>query len=65
MGGVLVDVQRDRAIRNFQSIGLSDADTLIDSYHHKGIFYDFEKGVIDTAEFCRLLSEIYRQIHPE
>jgi len=57
MGGVLVDVQRDRAIRNFKAIGVSDADKLIDMYHHKGLFFDFENGDIDTAEFCRLLSQ--------
>ena len=55
MGGVIVDVQRDRAISNFKAIGVSDADELISAYHHKGIFIEFENGNIDTAEFCRLL----------
>ena len=57
MGGVLVDVQRARAIRNFKAIGVSDADKLIDMYYHKGLFFNFENGDIDTAGFCRLLSE--------
>ena len=57
MGGVLVDVRRDRAVRNFKAIGVSDADKLIDPCHHKGLFFDFENGDIDTAEFCRLLCE--------
>ena len=55
MGGVIVDVHRDRAIRNFNAIGVDDADQLIDSYHHKGIFFDIENGDIDADEFCRLL----------
>ena len=55
MGGVIVDVHRDRAIRNFKAIGVSDADQLIDSYHHKGIFFDIENGDIDADEFCRQL----------
>lgn len=55
MGGVLVDVHRERAIESFKSIGVTDADQLIDSYHHKGIFLDIENGEIDTKEFCRLL----------
>lgn len=57
MGGVLVDVHRERAIREFKKIGVSDADQLIDSYHHKGLFLDIENGDIDTEEFCRLLSK--------
>ena len=57
MGGVIVDLQRDRATRNFKAIGVSDADQLIGSYHHEGIFIDFENGNIDTDEFCRLLCE--------
>ena len=57
MGGVLVDLHRERSIAHFQSIGVEDADTLIDYYHHKGLFLDFESGVVDTGEFGRLLSE--------
>ena len=55
MGGVIVDVHRDRAIRNFITIGIDDADQLIDSFRHKGIFFDIENGDIDAEEFCRLL----------
>ena len=55
MGGVIVDVHRDRAVRHFHEIGVIDADILIDASHHKGIFIDFESGSIDTEEFCRLL----------
>jgi putative hydrolase of the HAD superfamily len=57
MGGVLVDVRRDEAIRRFQAIGVADADQLIDSYHHSGIFLDIETGDIDGDTFCRLLCE--------
>lgn len=57
MGGVLVDVRRERAIAAFKAIGVTDADCLIDSYHHKGIFLDIENGAVDTDAFCRLLSE--------
>jgi putative hydrolase of the HAD superfamily len=57
MGGVLVDVHRERAIRKFREIGVSDADQLIDPCRHKGLFLDLENGDIDTEGFCRLLSE--------
>jgi len=55
MGGVIVDLYRDRATRNFKAIGVGDADELISDYRHKGIFIDFENGNINTREFCRLL----------
>lgn len=57
MGGVLVDVHRERAIAAFKAIGVTDADNLIDSYHHKGIFLDIESGAIDADTFRRLLSK--------
>jgi putative hydrolase of the HAD superfamily len=57
MGGVLVDVHRDEAVRQFQAIGVADADRLIDSSHHSGIFLDIESGDIDADTFCRLLCE--------
>ena len=57
MGGVLVDVRRTEAVRQFQALGVADADELIDSSHHKGIFRDIESGAIDSDTFCRLLCE--------
>lgn len=57
MGGVLVDVHRERAIRKFREIGVSDADRFIDSYHHKGLFLDIENGDINAEDFGRLLSK--------
>jgi len=57
MGGVIVDIQRDRAIRNFHALGLVDAEYFVDDYHHKGIFIAFENGDVDCDEFCRLLSQ--------
>lgn len=66
MGGVIVDVHRNRAVQNFKAIGVEDADKLIDSYHHKGIFIDIENGNINTEEFCRLLCEhTGKNISPE
>jgi putative hydrolase of the HAD superfamily len=57
MGGVLVDVHREEAVRQFQAIGVTDADRLIDASCHSGIFLDIESGAIDTETFCRLLCE--------
>lgn len=57
MGGVIVDIHRNRAVEKFKAIGVSDADKLIDAYHHKGIYHAIENGRIDATEFCRLLCE--------
>ena len=65
MGGVIVEVQRERAIQSFKAIGLSDAEKFIDDYHHKGIFIAFENGDIDCNEFCRLLCQYIGKNVPE
>ena len=57
MGGVIVDVHYDRSIQYFQAIGVNDADQHIGACHHKGLYFAFENGDIDTAEFCRLLCD--------
>ena len=65
MGGVIVEVQRARAIQSFKALGLSDAEKFIDDYHHKGIFIAFENGDIDCHEFCRLLCQYMGKNVPE
>ena len=56
MGGVIVDVHREEAIRQFKAIGVADADQLIDANNHQGLFLAFENGDIDAEEFRRQLS---------
>lgn len=57
MGGVLVDLSRERAVRRFEALGVSDAAELIDVYNHNGLFGSLENGDITTETFCRQLSE--------
>ena len=57
MGGVIVDVHLDEAVRQFKAIGVTDAERQIDSNNHKGFFLDFENGDIDSETFRRRLSE--------
>jgi len=56
MGGVIVDVHREEAIRQFKAIGVGDADQLIDANNHQGLFLAFENGDMDTETFRRQLS---------
>ena len=50
-GGVIIDIDRDRAVKKFVEIGVKDADNLLDKYHQKGIFLEIEDGRIDAESF--------------
>ena len=56
-GGVIIDIDRDRAVKKFIEIGVRDADNLLDKYHQKGIFLEVEDGRIDAESFRLKLSE--------
>ena len=36
-GGVIVDIDRDKAVQAFIKLGLTDADSRLDKYHQTGI----------------------------
>lgn len=55
-GGVIADISRSSAVKEFLSIGVSDAEEVLDKYHQKGIFLEIEDGRITAEEFCRKLS---------
>ena len=48
-GGVLINLDRERCIRNFKKIGLENIDEMLTLTHHKGIFMDQEKGLITSV----------------
>ncbi|GAE83299.1 HAD family hydrolase [Bacteroides reticulotermitis] len=54
-GGVIVDIDRDKAVQAFIKIGLLDADTRLDKYHQTGIFQDLEEGKLTADEFRKEL----------
>lgn len=56
LGGVLIDLDRDKSVRRFEKIGVRDAEHLIDAYEQKGIFLDVENGKLDAEGFCKALS---------
>lgn len=56
-GGVIVDINRDNAVKHFESLGLTNAEELLDKYHQRDIFLEVEDGRIDEKEFCRKLGE--------
>ncbi len=42
-GGVIVDIDRDKAVQAFIKLGLTDADSRLDKYHQTGIFQEWRK----------------------
>lgn len=57
LGGVIINLDHDQAVRSFESIGVEDAAELIDPYEQKGIFQELETGHIGVEEFCDKLRE--------
>ena len=46
-GGVIVDIDRDKAVQAFIKLGLTDADSRLDKYHQTGIFQELEEVIVD------------------
>jgi putative hydrolase of the HAD superfamily len=55
LGGVLITLDKDKAIRRFKEAGLDHAEELLDPYHQKGIFLELEEGKLSQEEFYEAL----------
>lgn len=53
LGGVIMDLDRDRCVRAFEKLGMRDADDFLGVYGQKGAFLALESGEIDANEFHR------------
>ena len=56
LGGVVVALNYEQALRRFEALGLQDARQRLDAFEQKGIFGDLESGRISADDFCRELS---------
>ena len=56
LGGVVLALSYEKAIKMFEEIGLKDARQRLDAFEQKGIFGDLESGRISTEDFRRELS---------
>lgn len=59
LGGVLVSLDKEEAVRRFVSLGLYDAEELLDPYRQSGLFLALEKGEIDPASFLKEVNQSY------
>lgn len=51
LGGVIMDLDRDRCVRAFERIGMKDAEDFLGVYGQKGDFLALEAGEIGVDEF--------------
>ena len=51
LGGEVIALSYEQAVRRFEEIGLKDARQHLDAFHQRGIFGDLERGIITTEEF--------------
>lgn len=55
LGGVIMTIDQNEALRRFKALGLADAERHLDPYTQTGIFGDVEEGKITAEEFrCEL-----------
>jgi putative hydrolase of the HAD superfamily len=58
LGGVIMDLDRDRCVAEFKKFGMADADSFFGLYEQKGPFMELESGAIGPEEFRRRLRAI-------
>lgn len=61
LGGVVIDLDRDRAVKGLTDLGLRDADDMLGLYGQKEPFLGLETGERSTADFFDLMRQ---KMHP-
>lgn len=55
LGGVIMDIEKDRCVRAFADLGLPDAASYFGEYSQKGPFMLIEEGAVSVDDFHREL----------
>lgn len=55
LGGVVIDLQRIKAVEALEKLGITDAPALLNDYEQKGPFLLLETGEISSSDFYDLL----------
>lgn len=58
LGGVIMTIDQNEALKRFKELGLENAENHLDPYTQTGIFGDVEEGKITAEQFRRSLSEL-------
>ncbi len=59
LGGVIMDLDRNRCVEAFNALGMRDADEFLGVYGQKGDFLALERGEIDAPEFRRRIRPLF------
>lgn len=57
LGGVVIDIERERCVKAFEQLGLENADAYFGLYAQTGVFMDMEAGRVGVDEFHRAMHE--------
>lgn len=58
LGGVIMDIRKERCVQAFQELGLPDANSYFGDFSQEGIFAAIESGKIGVEEFHARLHEL-------
>ncbi|MDO4692417.1 MAG: HAD family phosphatase [Porphyromonadaceae bacterium] len=58
LGGVLIHLNRDEALRRFSALGIPDIEKMLDPYLQSGYFLQVEDGRMNKEEFRSALSQL-------
>ncbi len=58
LGGVIVTINQETAVKRFKEIGIKDAENRLNPYTQSGIFGDVEVGKITADDFIAELSKM-------
>ncbi len=66
LGGVIMDIERMRAVRALEALGLDNADTVLGEYSQQGPFGALESGAITVDEWRKAIMDmIDRPVDPD
>lgn len=65
LGGVMIDLDRDRCVRAFEALGLHEADSMLGLYRQEEPFLSIETGRISAARFYDKLRQITGRTTPD
>lgn len=57
LGGVLIDLDRQRCLDNFSKLGLPDVEHALDFCRQQDYLHSYEKGLITTVDFRNVIRE--------
>lgn len=58
MGGVIITINHEEALRRFKALGIKNADKILNPYCQSGVFGDLEEGKVTEEEYQKALEDM-------